>query len=78
MPEIAPAANDRFYSVQVRRGWQWVNQGWMWLMNGSERRQEWYGRELRSDLVGDDGAEIRFSSAEPPAPASRDVYRLIH
>lgn len=77
MPPIAPDAGDRFYRVQVRRGPRWVAQGWMWLMNGSERRQEWFGRNLTSDLVGD-GTAIRFTSTEPPAPGSKDVYLLIH
>lgn len=77
MPPIAPATGDRFYRVQVRRGPRWVNQGWMWLVTGTTRVQEWYGRNLASDLVGD-GTAIRFTSAEPPAPGSKDVYLLIH
>jgi hypothetical protein len=76
MPAIAAAASDRFYRVQVRRGAAWVEQGWMWLVSGSTRKQEWFGRDLTSDLVGDDGASIRFASADIPAPGSRDVYLL--
>ncbi len=76
MPTIAPAASDRFYRVQVRRGPAWVDQGWMWLLNGPARRQAWYGRDLTTDLVGDEGAAIRFVSADTPAPGSRDVYLL--
>ena len=77
MPSISPEAEDRFYLVQVRRGSGWVDQGWMWLINGDERVQEWYGRNLTSNLVGD-GTAIRFTSADPPKPGSCDVYLLIH
>jgi hypothetical protein len=76
MPAIAPEAGDRFYRVQVHNGSRWAPHGWMWLMNGSPRAQEWYGRNLTSDLVGD-GTAIRFTSAEPPRPGSKDVYLLI-
>lgn len=75
MPAISPEAGDRFYRVQVLNGSHWINQGWMWLING--RVQEWYGQNLTSDLVGVGGA-IQFTSTEPPAPGSRDVYLLIH
>lgn len=54
-----------------------INQGWMWLINGAQPVQEWYGQNLTSDLVGAGGA-IYFTSAEPPAPGSKDVYMLIH
>jgi hypothetical protein len=77
MPGIAPGAGDRFYRVQAQSGSQWIAQGWMWLINGVEPVQEWYGVNLTSDLVGT-GEAIRFTSAEPPAPGSRDVYLLIH
>ena len=53
MPSISPEAGDRFYRVQVRSESRWIDQGWMWLINGTERVQEWYGRNLTSDLVGD-------------------------
>jgi hypothetical protein len=76
MPAIAPALSDRFYRVQVRRGPAWVDQGWMWLLREPTQRQVWYGRELVSDLVGDEGAAIRFTSADVPAPGSRAVYLL--
>lgn len=75
MPAISPDAGDRFYRVQVQSGSRWINQGWMWLING--RAQEWYGQNLTSDLVGTGGA-IQFTSAEPPAPDSLEVYLLIH
>jgi hypothetical protein len=77
MPAIAPRAADRFYEVQVAEGSRWVSRGWMWLVDGPPRAQEWYGRGLGSDLVGD-GAAIRFRSAEPPAPGSTEVYLLLH
>ena len=77
MPSISPEAGDRFYRVQVRSESGWVDQGWMWLSNGTERRQEWYGRNLTSDLIGA-GTAIRFTSAEPPTPGSSEVYLLIH
>ena len=77
MPSISPEAGDRFYRVQVRSESRWVDQGWMWLINGTERVQEWYGRNLTSDLVGD-GTAIRFTSVDPPTPGSSDVYLLIH
>ena len=77
MPSISPEAGDRFYRVQVRSESRWVDQGWMWLINGTERVQEWYGRNLTSDLVGT-GTAIRFTSADPPTPGSSDVYLLIH
>jgi hypothetical protein len=77
MPSISPEVTDRFYRVQVRRESGWVDQGWMWLMNGTECMQEWYGRNLTSDLVGEETA-IRFTSAEPPTPGLSDVYLLIH
>ena len=77
-PSISPEAGDRFYRVQVRTESRWVDQGWMWLVNGDGRRaQEWYGRNLTSDLAGD-GTAIRFTSADPPTPGSSDVYLLIH
>ena len=76
MPSISPEAGDRFYRVQVRSGSRWIDQGWMWLIN-DERKQEWYGRSLTSDLIGD-GTAIRFTSADPPKPGSTDVYLLIH
>ena len=69
--------NDLFYRVQVRTESGWVDQGWMWLINGPKRVQEWYGRNLTSDLVGE-GTAIRFTSAEPPRPGSIEVYLLIH
>ena len=82
MPSISADASDRFYRVQVRSESRWTDQGWMWLDNGDERRgderkQEWYGRNLTSDLVGY-GTAIRFTSADPPKPGSTDVYLLIH
>jgi hypothetical protein len=77
MPSISPEVGDRFYRVQVRNDSRWVDQGWMWLINGDKRVQEWYGRNLTSDLVGD-GTAIRFTSAEPPAPGSTEVYLLMH
>ena len=77
MPAIFPEAADRFYRVQVRRESRWVDQGWMWLTNGAARAQEWYGRNLTSDLAGD-GTAIRFTSADPPSAGSVDVYLLIH
>jgi hypothetical protein len=76
MPPISLDAGDRFYRVQVRPDALWKDQAWMWL-DGDKRNQEWYGRNLTSDLVGD-GTAIRFTSAEPPAPGSCDVYLLIH
>ena len=76
MPSISPEAEDRFYRVQVQSGSRWIDLGWMWLIN-DERKQEWYGRNLTSDLVGD-GTAIRFTSADPPKPGSTDVYLLIH
>ena len=77
MPAISPEAADRFYRVQVRTESRWVDQGWMWLINGTVRVQEWYGRNLTSDLAGD-GTAIRFTSAELPTPDSREVYLLVH
>ena len=81
MPSISPEPGDRFYLVQVQNGSRWIDQGWMWLDNGDargdERRQEWYGRNLTSDLAGD-GTAIRFTSVDPPKPGSTDVYLLIH
>jgi hypothetical protein len=77
MPSISPEAGDRFYRVQVRTESRWVDQGWMWLIDGAEHVQEWYGRNLTSDLVGD-GTAIRFTSAEPPRLVPIDVYGLIH
>jgi hypothetical protein len=78
MPSIPVDAADRFYRVQVRTDSKWVDQGWMWLNNddrGDKRVQEWYGRNLTSDLIGD-GTAIRFTSAEPPTPGSSEVYLL--
>ena len=75
MPSISPDSGDRFYRVQVLSESGWVDQGWMWLMNGTEREQEWYGRNLTSDLVGT-GTAIRFTSVDPPTPGSTDVYLL--
>jgi len=46
MPSISPESGDRFYRVQVRTESRRVDQGWMWLINGAERVQEWYGRNL--------------------------------
>lgn len=77
MPSIAPEAGDRFYRVQVRSGSGWIDQGWMWLINGAQPMQEWYGRNLTSDLIGT-GTAIRFTSVDPPAPGSSDVNVLIH
>ena len=77
MPSISPEPGDRFYRVQVQSGSRWIDQGWMWLINGDEPKQEWYGRNLTSDLVGD-GTAIRFTSADPPKPGSSDVYLLLH
>ena len=77
MPSISPEAGDRFYRVQVRSESRWVDQGWMWLINGTERVQEWYGRNLTSDLVGT-GTAIQFTSVDPPTPGSSEVYLLIH
>ena len=76
MAPISAEAGDRFYRVQVRSGSGWLDQGWMWLINGAEQMQAWYGRNLTSDQLGD-GAAIRFTSAEPPAPGSTRVYLLI-
>jgi hypothetical protein len=76
MPSISLDPGDRFYKVQVRNDSRWVDHGWMWL-DGVKRVQEWYGRNLTSDLIGD-GAAIRFTSAEPPTPGSCEVYLLIH
>lgn len=76
LPSISPGAGDRFYRVQVRKSSQWIDQGWTWL-DGDKRVQEWYGLNLTSDLIGD-GTAIRFTSAEPPAPGSCEVYLLIH
>ncbi len=76
MPTIAPEAGDRFYRVKVQEGSRWVPQGWMWLKSGPPRTQEWYGQNLTSDLVGE-GTAIRFTSAEPPRPGSRDVFLLV-
>lgn len=76
MPSISPEADDRFYRVQVRSESHWIDQGWMWLINGSERVQEWYGRNLTSDLVGD-GTAIRFTSADPIS-LPLYVYGLVH
>jgi hypothetical protein len=75
MPLISPEPSDKFYRVQVRKNSRWINQGWMWLINGTAPEQEWYGRNLTSDLVGNGGA-IRFTSAEPPAPGRKEVYLL--
>ena len=75
MPSISPEAGDRFYRVQVRSESGWVDQGWMWLLNGTV--QEWYGRNLTSDLIGN-GTAIRFTSTDPPTSGSSDVYLLIH
>src|SRR5262245_36763747 len=69
MPSISTAPGDRFYRVQVRNDSRWLDQGWMWLIDGDKRVQDWYGRSLTSDLLGD-GSAIRFTSAEPPAPGS--------
>ena len=77
MPAITPEASDRFYRVLVLSGTQWMDQGWMWLIDGAGRRQEWFGRNLTTDLVGSDTA-IRFTSADPPAAGSSNVYLLIH
>jgi hypothetical protein len=76
MPSISPEAGDRFYRVQVRSESRWVDQGWMWLLNGSESAQEWYGRNLTSDLIGT-GTAIRFTSIDPPKPGTSEVYLLI-
>lgn len=76
MPAISPEANDRFYLVEVQKGTRWVSQGWMWLIGGAERKQDWYGVNLTTDLVGD-GTAIRFTSATPPAAGSKDVYLLV-
>jgi hypothetical protein len=79
MPAVAPQPGDRFYRVQVQKGRRWVSRGWMWLQDGPQPAQEWYGRKLTSDLVGEgDGSAIRFTSAEPPRPGSRDVFLLVH
>jgi hypothetical protein len=77
MPSISPEAGDRFYRVQVRSESRWIDQGWMWMINGTERVQEWYGRNLTSDLIGT-GTAIRFTSVDPPTPGSSDVHLLIH
>ena len=77
MPSLAADLGGQFYRVQVRRESGWVDQGWMSLTNGGKRAQEWYGRNLTTDLVGD-GTAIRFTSAEPPRPGSSDVYLLLH
>jgi hypothetical protein len=77
MPSVMADMGGQFYSVQVRRESRWVDQGWMWLINGNERLQEWYGRNLTSDLIGT-GTAIRFTSADPPTAGSSDVYLLIH
>jgi hypothetical protein len=77
MPSISPEAGDRFYRIQVRSESRWVDQGWMWLISGAVHTQEWYGRNLTSDLVGI-GTAIQFTSADPPTPGSSDVYLLIH
>ena len=76
MPSLMADMGGQFYSVQVRSEFRWVDQGWMWLINGAERVQEWYGRNLTSDLIGT-GTAIRFTSADPPPPGSSDVYLLI-
>ena len=79
MPAISPEATDRFYRVQVRNESRWVDQGWMWLINGTDRSQQWFGRNLTSDLIGG-GAAIRFTSVEPsvsPGSVPLDVYALI-
>ncbi|MCM3873057.1 MAG: hypothetical protein ND895_20435, partial [Pyrinomonadaceae bacterium] len=76
MPSVMADMGGQFYSVQVRSESRWVDQGWMWLINGAERVQEWYGRNLTSDLVGE-GTAIRFTSANPPTPGSSEVYLLI-
>jgi hypothetical protein len=77
MPAISPEAGDRFYRVQAQSGSRWIDQGWMWLISEDGLAQEWYGRNLASDLVGT-GEAIRFTSAEPPAPGLKEVYLLIH
>jgi hypothetical protein len=77
MPAISPDAGDRFYRVQAQSGSRWIDQGWMWLINEDNFVQEWYGQNLMSDLVGT-GEAIRFTSAEPPAPGSKEIYLLIH
>ena len=76
MPSISPEASDRFYRVQVRRDSRWVDQGWMWLINGADRVQKWYGRNLTSDLIGE-GTAIRFTSAELPPPGSINICLLV-
>jgi hypothetical protein len=75
MPGVSPEAGDRFYRVQAQNQSQWVDQGWMWLINGEKRVQQWYALNLLSDLVGT-GEAIRFTSVEPPAPGSLNVYLL--
>ncbi|MCM3901687.1 MAG: hypothetical protein ND866_08275 [Pyrinomonadaceae bacterium] len=77
MPSISPEAGDRFYRVQLRGEAIWIDGAWMGLRNGPERVQEWYGRNLTSDLIGT-GTAIRFTSVDPPTPGSSDVYLLIH
>ena len=77
VPSISLEAGDRFYRVQLRGEAIWIDGAWMRLSNGAERRQEWYGRNLTSDLVGT-GTASRFTSADPPTPGSSDVYLLIH
>jgi hypothetical protein len=76
MPSISPEAGDRFYRVQVRSESRWIDQGWMWLIDGADRAQKWYGRNLTSDLIGG-GIAIRFTSADPPSPGLPDVYLLV-
>jgi hypothetical protein len=45
----------------------------MGLMNGVERKQEWYGRELTSRRISSETtAPTHDSRAEPPVPASRE------
>ena len=77
MPSISLEPGDRFYRVQLRGDPIWLDQGWMRLTNGAERVQEWYGRNLTSDLIGT-GTAIRFTSVDPPTPGANEVYLLIH
>jgi len=77
MPSISPEAGDRFYLIQLRGDPIWIDSGWMWLSSGAERIQKWYGRNLTSDLIGT-GTQIRFTSVDPPEPASSEVYLLNH
>lgn len=75
IPSIDPDPNDAFYKVSVKSGTSWLDRGYLWLVDGSPDVQEWYGKNLTADTIGE-GSDIRFESVEPPSAGSENVYLL--